>query len=128
MVYHPTLFTALEKKEKSHKTCPALQTTSYFDQLQSLHKTRPTLQCQYIGQISRTLRQRFHEHRRGIQNNTEESVSIHFNQSKHTLNDVQLIPIFYMNNNRDSIRLSVEQKLIEKEGTHQNGINWTCNH
>ena len=45
------------------------------------------LSCQYIGQTSRTSRERFGEHRRGIQNNTDESVSIHFNQPKHTLND-----------------------------------------
>ena len=50
-----------------------------------LHKKDPTLPCQYIGQTSRTLRERFGEHRRGIQNNTEESVNIHFNQPKHTL-------------------------------------------
>ena len=91
-------------------------------------KKDPTLPCQYIGQTSRTLRERFGEHRRGIQNNTDESVPIHFNQPKHTLNDVQLIPILYINNNRDSIRLSMEQHLIEKAGTLQNGINRTCDH
>ena len=91
-------------------------------------KKDPTLPCQYIGQTSRTLRERFGEHRRGIQNNTDESVPIHFNQPKHTLNDVQLIPILHINNNRDSIRLSMEQHLIEKAGTLQNGINRTCDH
>ena len=73
-------------------------------------------------------RERFGEHRRGIQNNTDESVSIHFNQPKHTLNDVQLIPIPNINNNRDSIHLSMEQHLIEKAGTLQNGTNRTCDH
>ena len=33
-----------------------------------------------------------------------------------------------VNNNRDSIRLSMEQHLIEKAGTLQNGINRTCDH
>ena len=59
-------------------------------------KQDPTLPCQYIGQTSRTLRERFGEHRRGIQNNTDDSVPIHFNQPKHTLNDVQLIPIVHI--------------------------------
>ena len=62
------------------------------------------------------------------QNSTDESVPIHFNQPKHTLNDVQLIPILHINNNRDSIRLSMEQHLMEKAGTLQNGINRTCDH
>ena len=66
-----------------------------------LPKRDPTLPCQYIGQTSRTLRERFGEHRRGIQNNTDESVPI---------------------------RLSMEQLLIEKAGTLQNGINRTCDH
>ena len=85
-----------------------------------MHKKDPTLPCQYIGQTSHTLRERFGEHRRGIQNNTDESVPIHFNQPKHTLNDIQLIPILHINNNRDSIRLSMEQHLIEKAGALQN--------
>ena len=96
-----------------------------------MHKKDPTLPGQYIGQtdwFERTLRERFGEHRRGIQNNTDESVLIHFNQPKHTLNDVQLIPILHINNNRDSICLSMEQHLIEKVGTLQNGINRTCDH
>ena len=77
-------------------------------------KHDPTLPCQYIGQTSRTLRERFGEHRRGIKNNTDESVPIHFNQPKQTLNDVQLISMLHFNNNRDSIRRSVEQHLIER--------------
>ena len=66
---------------------------------------------------SRTLRERFGEHRRGIMNNTGESVSIHFNQPKHAINDVQLIPMLHINNNRGSIRRSMEQHLIQRAGT-----------
>ena len=68
-------------------------------------KQDPTLPCQYIGQTIRTLRERFGEHRRGIQNKT---VPIHFNQPKHTLNDVQLTPILHINNNGGNIRLTME--------------------
>ena len=53
----------------------------------------------------------------------DESVPIHFNQPKHTLNDVHVIPLAHVNSNRDSIRLSMEQHLIDKAGTLQNGIN-----
>ena len=91
-------------------------------------KQESTLPCQYIGPTSRTLSERFGEHRRGIQNNTDESVPIHFNQPKHVLNDVQLIPILHINNDKDSIRLSMEQHLIGKAETLQNGINRTCDH
>ena len=42
-------------------------------------ETDTTLPSQYIGQTGRTLKERFREHRRGIQNNTDESVPIHFN-------------------------------------------------
>ena len=86
-------------------------------------KKDPTLPCQYIGQTCRTLRERFGEHRRGIENNIDESVPIHFNQPKHTLNDVQVIPLLHVNSNRDSVRFSMEQHLIDKAGTLQNGIN-----
>ena len=88
----------------------------------------PTLPCQYIGQTCHTLRERFREHRCGIENNIDESVPIHFNQPKHTLNDIQVIPLLHVNSNRDSIRLSMEQHLIDKAGTLQNGINRTCDH
>ena len=75
-----------------------------------------------------TLRERFREHRRGIENNIDVSVPIHFNQPKHTLNDIQVIPLLHINSNRDSIRLSMEQHLINKAGTLRNGINRTCDH
>ena len=91
-------------------------------------KKDPTLSCQYIGQTCHTLRERFGEHRRGIENNIDESVPIHFNQPKHTLNDVQVISLLHVHSNRDSIRFSMEQHLIDKAGTLQNGINRTCYH
>ena len=77
-------------------------------------KKDPTLSCQYIGQTCRTLRERFGEHRCGIENNIDESVPINFNQPKHTLNDVQVIHLLHVNSNRDSIRLSMEQHFIDK--------------
>ena len=88
-----------------------------------IKKDSPPLPCQYIGQTCHTLRERFGEHRRGIENNIDESVPVHFNQPKHTLNDVQVIPLPHVNSNRDSIRFSMEQHLIDKAGTLQNGIN-----
>ena len=47
---------------------------------------------------------------------------------EHTLKDVQVIPLLHVNSNRDSIRFSMEQHLIDKAGTLQNGINRTCDH
>ena len=61
-------------------------------------KTDTTLPSQYIRQTGRTLRERFREHRWGIQNNTDESIPIHFNLPHHTLNDVELMPLLKVRN------------------------------
>ena len=87
----------------------------------------PGIRCGY-QKVKEGLRKRFGEHRRGIQNNTDESVPFHFNQPKHTLNDVQLISVFHINNKKDNIRFSMEQHLIEKAGTLKNCINETYDH
>ena len=83
---------------------------------------------QYIGQTCRPLCERFGEHRRGILNNQDESVPIHFNQPNHFLDDIALIPLIHINNNRESLRIAMELHLIEKGNTLKNGINRTCNH
>ena len=80
-------------------------------------KTDTTLPSQHIGQTGRTIGERFGEHRRGIQNNTDESVPIHFNFSHHTLNDVELIPLLKVRNSRHSYRYTMEQHLISTAGT-----------
>ena len=91
-------------------------------------KADTTLPSQYIGQTGRTLRERFGEHRRGIQINTDESIPIHFNFPYHTLNDVELFPLLKVRNNRDSYRHTMEQHFIFTAGTLKNGINRTSNH
>ena len=91
-------------------------------------KKDPTLPCQYIGQTCCTLRDASDNIDVALKTNIDESVPIHFNQPKHTLNDVQVIPLLHANSNRDSIRLSMEQHLIDKAGTLQNSINQTCGH
>ena len=70
-----------------------------------------TLPCQHIGQTCHTLRKPFGEQRRRIENNIDESVPIRFNQPKHTLDYVQVIPLLHVNSNRDSICFSMEQHL-----------------
>ena len=91
-------------------------------------KIDTTLPSQYIGQTGRTPRERFREHRRGIQNNTDESIPIHFNLPHHTLNDVELIPLLKVRNSRDSYRYTMEQHFISTAGTLRNGINRTSDH
>ena len=83
----------------------------------------PSLPSQYIGQTCRSLRERFGEHRRGIINQLEDSVPLHFNMPGHNLNDVELIPLIHINNNRDSIRTSMEQHLITKAKTFSSNFN-----
>ena len=89
-------------------------------------KTDTTLPSQYIGQTGSTLRECFGEHRRGIQNNTDESVPIHF--SLPNLNDIELIALLKVRNSRDSYRYTMEQHFISTAGTLKNGINLTSDH
>ena len=79
-------------------------------------KKDTTLPSQYIGQTGCTLRERFGEHRRGIQNNTDGSVPIHSNLPHHTLNDVELIPLLKVRNSRDNYRYTMEQHFISAAG------------
>ena len=88
-------------------------------------KIDTTLPSQYIGQTGRTLRERFGEHRRGIQNNTDESVPVHFNLPHYTLYDVELIPLLKVRNSRDSYRYTMKQHFISTAGTLKNGKNRT---
>ena len=129
IAHHSVLSTILVNKEKSYKIYPALPIIFvYLINCKCCIKKDPTLPCQYIGQTCCTIRECFGEHRRGIENNIDESVPIYFNQPKHTLNDVQVIPLLHVNSNRGSIRFSMEQHLIDKAGTLQNSINRTCDH
>ena len=104
-------------KEQFCKIYPALPTIwSYLINCKRCTKKDPTLPYQYIGHVCRTLRERCGEHRCGVENNIDESFPTHFNQPKYTLNDVQVIPLLHVNSNRDSIRLPMEQHLIDKAG------------
>ena len=91
-------------------------------------KTDTTLPSQYTGQTGRTLRECFRGHRQGIQNNTGESVPIHFNLPRHTLNDVKLIPLLKVRNSRDSYCYTMEQHFIFTAGMLKIGINRTSDH
>ena len=91
-------------------------------------KTETPLSSQYIGQTGRTLRERFGEHRRGIQNNIDESVPIHFNLPHHTLDDVELVPLLKLRNSRDSYHYTMEQHFISTAGTLKKCINRTSDH
>ena len=82
-----------------------------------IYMTDTTLPSQYIGQTGRTLRECFGEHRRGIQNNTDECVPIYFNLPHHTLNDVELISLLKVRNSRDSYRYTMEQHFISTART-----------
>ena len=114
-------------KEQFCKIYPALPTIwSYLINCKRCTKKDPTLPYQYIGHVCRTLRERCGEHRYGVENNIDESFPTHFNQPKYTLNDVQVIPLLHVNSNRDSIRLPMEQHLIDKAGALKNGISRTC--
>ena len=83
---------------------------------------------QYIGEAKRKLNERFGEHRRSILNHHQllnpTPVSLHFNQTGHSINDVQLILLELIRSKRDSVRKAREAHLINKAKTlHPLGIN-----
>ena len=79
---------------------------------------------QYIGETKRHLHQRFGEHRRSILNFGTTSVSEHFKQADHSINDVRLIPLEVISSNLDSVRKVREARLIERAMTLEpHGIN-----
>ena len=79
---------------------------------------------EYIRQTKRALRDRFGEHRRAIQNKTDDAVPQHFNQPGHQLKDIELIPLKLIETKRESIRGAGERCYIEKARTMQpQGIN-----
>ena len=128
-------------------TCPFLQDgqTKYtFSATKEERSITDTLNCksrnliylihckkckkQYIGETKRQLNERFGEHRRSILNHHElispTPVSTHFNQPGHSINDILLIPLERIHNNRDSVRKAREAHLIDKAMTLEpNGIN-----
>lgn len=84
---------------------------------------------QYIGETKRSLKDRFNEHRRPVDNPNSRSsptnVSEHFIFStNHSASDMQLIPLETIFSNRDSIRKAREAVLIIRAGTLEpSGLN-----
>ena len=83
---------------------------------------------QYIGETKRQLNERFGEHRRSILNHhhliNPTPVSTHFNQLGHFINDILLIPLELIHNNRNSVRKARKAHLIDKAMTlDPHGIN-----
>ena len=75
------------------------------------------LQCnhchkQYIGETKRSIRDRFNEHRRPVDKQTNSSkpttLSEHFLYKNHNATDMQLIPLELLQSNRDSVRKAIE--------------------
>ena len=67
---------------------------------------------QYIGETKRRLKDRFNEHRRTVDKQTNRSkpttVSEHFLSNHHNASDMQLIPLELIKSNRDSVRKARE--------------------
>ena len=84
--------------------------------------------CQYIGQTSRQLKDRFNEHRRDIINKKvdKSGVAEHFCSPEHTTNDLTVTLLLKLNNKRESVRRAKEQYLIGLANTlTPNGMNRT---
>ena len=61
-----------------------------------------------------TLNEHFEEHRCSILNLHPTPVLTHFNQPGHSINDILLIPLELIHNNRESVRKACEAHLIDK--------------
>ena len=76
---------------------------------------------QYIGETKRRLKDRFNEHRRTVDKQTNFSkptaVSEHFLSNDHTATDMKLIPLELVKSNRDGVRKAREAYLIERGQT-----------
>ena len=76
---------------------------------------------QYIGETKRRLKNRFNEHRRPVDKQTNSSkpttVSEHFLSNDHNASDMLLIPLELIKSNRDSVRKAREAYLIDKGQT-----------
>ena len=115
---------------KNCATCPYISDglTSYtFFSTGETRTIKSNLTCnrcnlQYIGETKRSLKDRFNEHRRTIDNPNTKSkpttAAEHFLSSpNHTADDMQLIPIEKIFSNQDSIRKAKEAFLISKGRT-----------
>ena len=100
---------------KQTKTC-ASKNLIYMIQCRKCKSNAP---AEYIGQTKPALRHRFEEHRRSIQNKTDDSAPQHFNQPGHQLKDIERIPFELINTKRESIRRARERFYIEKTQTMQ---------
>ncbi|XP_065064699.1 uncharacterized protein LOC135690932 [Rhopilema esculentum] len=84
--------------------------------------------CQYIGQTSRRLKDRFNEHRRDIINKKvdKSGVAEDFCSPEHTINDLTVTPLLKLNDKLESVRRAKEQYLIGLANTlTSNGMNRT---
>ena len=76
---------------------------------------------QYIGETKRRLKDRFNEHRRPVDKQTNRSkpttVSEHFLSNDHNASDMLLIPLELIKSNRDSVRKAREAYLIDRGQT-----------
>ena len=76
---------------------------------------------QYIGETKRRLKDRFNEHRRPVDKQTNSSkpttVSEHFLSNDHNASDMLLIPLELTKSNRDSVRKAREAYLIDRGQT-----------
>ena len=79
---------------------------------------RTSCHKQYIGETKRRLKDRFNEHRRPVDKQTNSSkpttVSEHFLSNDHNASDMLLIPLELIKSNCDSVRKAREAYLIDR--------------
>ena len=75
---------------------------------------------QYTGETKRRLKDRFNEHRRPVDKQTNSSkpttASKHFLCNNHNASDMKLIPLELVTSNRDSLRKAREASYLIERG------------
>ena len=108
-----TFFTTKETRKITNYISCHSKNLIYLIQCKKCH-------CQYIGETKRQLNERFGKHRRSILNHHQlkppTSVSLHFNQPGHSINDVHLIPLELIRSTRNSVRKAREAHIITSSG------------
>ena len=81
-------------------------------------------QEQYIGETSKTLNQRFAEHRGYVRNKKEEKATgAHFNLPGHTIADMKITVLEKIASEDPQMRKLRESYFIKKFGTNYRGMN-----
>lgn len=79
----------------------------------------------YVGQTANKLKDRLNNHRSNITLNKPTTIAIHFNEPRHNISDLRIMPILDLTPYNDLDRLEIEKSYMKKLHTiHPHGLNY----